>query len=259
MLIVLITGFILTKQKGEKMIKKTGMKFVIIAIMIISIFGCGSLVQVIPSFGNLGGGTSQGLDIDTIIAGLKEALKIGTQKAVEIVSRNNGFYSNASIRIPLPSELEEVEKTLRKIGLGSTIDNFIVDMNHAAEEAAKGAADIFIDAVMNMSISKAQQILSGPDNAATQYFEEQTRGKLYNIFHPVVKNAMDKIGVTQLFDFIIDKYNSIPFVTKVSFDVNRYISNKALDGLFHMLAEEEKKIRTDVSARVTDLLRKVFK
>jgi hypothetical protein len=198
------------------------------------------------------------LDEKTIIAGLKEALSIGTKNAVSIVSRANGYLSNPKIYIPLPDELSEVASRLRQIGLGKDVDRFIEDMNHSAEKAATGAVDIFVDAVKKMTLTDAINILRGPDNAATKYFEDNTRAKLYGAFFPVIKDAMARIGVTKLYKFLIDAYNKIPFVQKKTYDLDRYITNKALDGLFYMVAGEEKKIRKDPAARVTELLRKVF-
>jgi hypothetical protein len=198
------------------------------------------------------------LDEETIIAGLKEALEIGTDNAVQMVSKRNGFLNNPAIFIPLPGELEDMADVLKRIGMKKDVDKFINNMNHAAEEAAKGAADIFIDAITEMTLTDARNILEGADNAATTYFENKTRRDLYDVFYPVVKNAMDKVGLTNLFKFLVDTYNGIPGVRKTNFELNDYITNKGLDGLFYMLAEEEKKIRIDPVARVTDLLKEVF-
>ena len=200
----------------------------------------------------------QGLDEETIIAGLKEALEIGTKKAVEIVSKTDGYLKNSAIYIPLPEELNDFANTLRKIGMKKDVDRFINDMNHAAEKAATGAADIFVDAIKKMTLQDARKILQGADNAATVYFEKNTRNKLYDVFYPVVKSAMDKVGLTKLFKFLLDAYNRIPGMKKINFELNKYITDKGLDGLFLMLAKEEKKIRDDPAARVTDLLKKVF-
>jgi hypothetical protein len=138
------------------------------------------------------------------------------------------------------------------------VNKFVEDMNHAAEKAAEGAVDIFVDGIREMTLTDARKILEGPDNAATEYFENKTRGKLYDVFYPVVKKAMDNLGLTKLFKFLLDTYNGIPGVKKTNFELNDYITNKGLNGLFHMLAEEEKKIRIDPVARVTDLLKEVF-
>lgn len=198
------------------------------------------------------------LDEKTIIAGLKEALEIGTKNAVKVVSKVNGYLKNRDIYIPLPKELEDFTDVLRKIGMKKDVEKFIEDMNHSAEKAAEGAVDIFVDAITKMTLKDARKILEGPDDAATSYFEKQTRGKLYDVFYPVVKTAMDKVGLTKLFEFLVDTHNSIPGVKKIKFELNEYITNKGLDGLFFMLAKEEKKIRDDPAARVTDLLKEVF-
>jgi hypothetical protein len=228
-------------------------------LVVISLFsnGCvgvpGNVRDLVP-----GGSKEKKLDEKTIIAGLKEALEIGTKKAVEIVSQKNGYFKNKEIFIPLPDDLEKVAKKLRSIGLKKDVDRFIEDMNHAAEKAAEGAVKIFIDAIKEMTLKDARKILEGADNAATKYFEDKTRNKLFDVFFPVVKKAMDKLGVTKLYKFLIDSYNAIPGVKKAKYDLDSYITNRALDGLFFMLAREEKKIRKDPAARVTDLLKKVF-
>jgi hypothetical protein len=198
------------------------------------------------------------LDEKTIVAGLKEALEIGTQNAVRVVSQKNGYLANGKIRIPLPDDLNDFAEKLRKIGFGKDVDRFIDDMNHAAEKAATGAADIFVDAVKRMTLQDAINILHGADDAATHFFETQTRKKLYDMFFPVIKDSMDSIGVTKLYKKLLDAYNAIPFIRKKSYDLDKYITNKGLDGLFYMLSEEEKKIRHNPAARVTELLRRVF-
>jgi hypothetical protein len=222
-----------------------------IACMLL-VFGCKGLDKIIKSSG--GGG----LDEKTVIAGLKEALEIGTKNSVNIVSKEDGYFKNLEIKIPLPEDLEKVAKTVRDIGLGSQVDKFIKTMNRAAEQAAPKAVDIFVDAISKMTIQDALDILHGDDDAATRYFERHTRSKLYNIFRPIVKKVLDDVGVTSLFKTIMDAYNNLPYTKRVSFDLDDYVTNKALDGLFYMVAQEEKKIRKDPAARVTELLRKVF-
>ncbi|MBN1411037.1 MAG: DUF4197 domain-containing protein [Spirochaetales bacterium] len=227
--------------------------FIFCVILMVFLPGCVSIDKFLPT-----GTTTKKLDEKTIIAGLKEALEIGTKNAVKIVSKENGFLKNARISIPLPPDLKEWADRLRQIGLGSQVDKFISDMNHAAEKAAEKAPDIFVDAIKKMTLEDARNILAGADNAATQYFEKHTRKKLYGVFLPVVKGAMDKLGVTKLFKYLIDSYNKIPLVKKIRYDLDEYITNRGLDGLFLMLADEEKKIRRDPVARVTELLRTVF-
>ena len=199
-----------------------------------------------------------GLDESTVIAGLKEALRIGTQNAVDLVGRTNGYFHNARIALPLPQELKNVGDTLRRIGLGGKVDEFVRTMNRAAEEAAPKAVNIFVDAITKMTLQDAMGILRGADNAATAYFERKTRSALHSVFLPVVRQVLDQVGVTSLYQTLIRTYNAIPGMRRVTFDLNVYVTDKALDGLFLMLADEEKKIRKDPAARVTDLLRRVF-
>jgi len=199
-----------------------------------------------------------GLDEKTVIAGLKEALNVGTKNAVSLVSKADGYYKNPRISIPLPKDLKDVADTLKKIGLQKKVDEFVETLNRAAEKAAPKAVDIFVDAVTKMTVQDAMGILKGKDDEATRYFERKTRQALYEVFKPVVKKVLDEVGVTKLYKEILNAYNSIPGTKKISFDLDDYATNKALDGLFVMLADEEKKIRRDPAARVTDLLRKVF-
>jgi hypothetical protein len=199
------------------------------------------------------------LDEKTIIAGLKEALEVGTKKSVERVSQKDGYYGNPEIKIPMPKDLKKVEKTLRDAGLGKKVDDFILSMNRAAEKAAPQARDIFVKAIKEMTVQDARKILyDGKDDEATRYFEGKTRGPLYELFFPVVKDSLGKAGATKLYKELITKYNSLPLVEKKTYDLDKYVTDKALDGLFLMVAKEEAKIRKDPGARITELLRKVF-
>jgi hypothetical protein len=193
-----------------------------------------------------------------IIAGLKEALEIGTGNAVSYVSRLDGYYKNPDIRIPLPDNVQKAENLLRTVGFGSKVDAFEESMNRAAERAAPEARSLFVDAIKKMSISDARNILQGRDNEATLYFEDKTRGRLYELFKPIVHTAMSEVGVTQSYQELDTKVRSLPLGEKVSFDLDDYVTNKGLDGLFFMVAQEERKIRQDPAARVTDLLKEVF-
>ena len=232
-----------------------------ILLILIIVFGFSSCLTVsnldIPHL-TIGGGAAK-LDESTVISGLKEALEIGTRNAVDFLSTYNGFYDNPEVKIVLPEELEKVDTALRKIGLAKKMDDFEASMNHAAEEATVIAAEIFIDAITNMSFSDAWGILNGSDNAATQYLEINYRSDLYNKFFPIVKKSMDEVGLTQIYKRILDKYNAIPFIEKQKYDLDIYITDKALDALFLIVEREEKAIRVDPGARVTDLLKKVFK
>ena len=203
-------------------------------------------------------GLEQGLTESEIVDGLKEALEIGTSKAVTLVSEKNGYLKNPKIKIPLPKNVRKAESFLRSIGFGSKVDKFELSMNRAAERAAPKAKSIFWNAIKKMSFSDARQILKGPEDAATQYFRKKTSTQLQDEFKPIVNQAMSEVGVTQAYKSLDRKIRALPFTKSLSFDLDQYVTDKALDGLFLMLAEEEKKIRQDPTARVTDLLKKVF-
>jgi hypothetical protein len=206
---------------------------------------------------NLLGG-EKGLGEDEIVKGLKQALEIGTSNAVKTVSQTNGYFKNPKIRIPLPEKVQKVEKLLRAAGFGNQVDKFELSMNRAAERAAPEAKAIFWDAIRQMSFGDARQILDGSDDAATQYFQDKTGSRLQEIFKPITRQAMSEVGVTRYYQSIDDKIKTIPYADQMRFDLDQYVTDKALSGLYLMLAEEEKKIRQDPAARVTELLRKVF-
>ena len=202
--------------------------------------------------------TGNKLSTDQITRGLKEALSIGTDKAVEAASQEDGYFNNPDIRIPLPSKVTKMEKLLDAAGMGQQVDDFRLSMNRAAEQAAPEAKDLFLDAITQMSFSDAQNILEGGDNAATLYFKDKTYGRLQEIFQPIVHDSMSKTGVTRQYQGIEGKIDSIPFAGSLNLDLDQYVTDKALDGLFLLIAGEEKKIREDPAARATDLLKDVF-
>ena len=206
----------------------------------------------------LGGSGSTGLTNDEITAGLKEALEVGTEKAVTLVSQAEGYYGNPDIKIPLPESVQKVEKLLRAAGYGQKVDAFELSMNRAAERAAPEAKSIFQDAITQMSFEDAGKILNGRDNEATLYFEDKTSGRLQELFKPIVEDSMGEVGVTRSFQDLNAKAESMPFGKSLSFDLDQYVTDGALQGLFKMLAEQERQIRTQPAARVTDLLQKVF-
>lgn len=190
--------------------------------------------------------------------GLKEALQVGTANAVKLTGRQDGYFGNEAIRILMPEKLKMVEKGLRAVGYGPKVDEFVLSMNRAAESAAPAAREIFVGALREMTFDDARRILGGGDNAATEYFRSKTSERLRASFRPVVEKSMAQAGVTQRYDDLIGRYRSVPFARGVSFDVNDYVVDAALAGLFHMIAREEKEIRTNPAARVTDLLRSTF-
>ncbi|GAA4433273.1 DUF4197 domain-containing protein [Ravibacter arvi] len=212
--------------------------------------------------GLLGGENSEakggGLSEKEIISGLKEALAQGIKKGATQASSPDGFLKNEVIKLLLPPELQRAESTLRKMGLGPEVDKFIVSLNRAAEGAAKESVPIFANAVTSMSITDALSILNGADTAATSYLKQKTNTQLYKAFSPVVKNTLDKNHVSRYYTDLANAYNKVPLVKKINPDLIQYATQKTMDGLFHLVGEEEKKIRKDPVARVTQTLKKVF-
>jgi hypothetical protein len=195
----------------------------------------------------------------TIVAGLKQALEIGAGQAVSLTGTTDGYFGNAAIKILMPAKLQSVETALRAVGYGPQLDAFVLSMNRAAEKAAPAAKDIFVGAIQQMTFEDARKILSGGDTAATDYFREKTTPELTAAFKPVVEASMNEVGVTKQYKELVGRYEAIPFVGGlVSFDLDQYVVSKALDGLFLVLGDEERKIRKDPAARVTDLLKQVF-
>ena len=203
-------------------------------------------------------GLSEELSTDKIISGLKDALHVGTENAVEITSRVNGYYKNPEIRIPLPETVQKVEGILRTVGYGKQVDAFELSMNRAAEKAAPAAKSIFWDAIKKMSFTDARKILDGADDAATLYFKDKTYQPLYDMFKPTISETMGKVGVTRRYQDLAKKIQTVPFTEGLTVDLDDYVTNGALDGLFTMLAAEEKKIREDPAARITPILKEVF-
>ena len=201
------------------------------------------------------------LDNSTIVKGLKEALATGTERAVTEVARPDGYFGNRLIKILLPDKVQQAADILGRIGYQQQVDEFVLSMNRAAEKAAPRAASFFGDAIRQMTVEDAKGILSGGDTAATKFFENKTRQQLFETFKPAVAKSMDQVGTARTYKEMIGTYDTIPLASLVgapSLDLDTYVTNKALDGLFIMVGEEEKKIRTNPTARTTDLLRKVF-
>jgi hypothetical protein len=191
-------------------------------------------------------------------SGLKEALQIGTDRAVSLTGTTDGYFKNPAIKILLPDSLKSAEKGLRLAGLGSKIDEFELSMNRAAEKAAPAARNIFKEAVLQMSFEDARKILTGGDTSATEYFKTKTSAKLAASFKPTVEAAMEETGVVKQYKALAGGLQSLPFGRSQNFDITNYVVGKALGGLFHMLGQEEKKIRTDPAAQITPLLKEVF-
>jgi hypothetical protein len=206
--------------------------------------------------GNNSGQT--GLSNDEIINGLKEALSVGSNNSAGSASKVDGYLKNARLFIPFPPEAQEMKAKLVKLGMQKKVTEFETSLNRAAEEAAKKAAPVFLDAIKNMSIQDGMKILKGADTAATQYLRENTSNGLYAQFLPIVKEAVNKVKVTSYWNPLVTKYNKLPGVKKQNPDLNDYVTRRAISGLFLLVADEEAKIRKDPLARVTDILKKVF-
>lgn len=190
---------------------------------------------------------------------IREALSVGIDKAVAAASQKGGYLDNEAIKIKFPDKFSMIENGLRKAGMGEKIDEFEVSVNSAAEKAAPQAKEILLDALMDMSIDDAKNLLSGGDTAATDYFRKSSSDRLYEAFQPYIQNAMEEYRVTQAYNQVIESYSKIPLAKKPNLvSADKYAIDKALDGLFHLVAEQEKKIRTDPSARATELLKTVF-
>lgn len=199
-----------------------------------------------------------GLSNDDVIKGLKEALSVGTNNSSASASKVDGFLKNEKIKIPFPQEAIDMKNTLDKLGLKSQTDKFVETLNRGAEEAAKEAAPIFLNAITNMSIGDGFAILNGKDTAATSYLKGKTHAELMTAFLPKVKAALQKVNVTKYWKPLMTRYNKIPGVKKQNPDLDNYVTSKAMEGLFSLVADEEVKIRKDPAARVSDILKKVF-
>ena len=206
---------------------------------------------------SLGQRSTAGLSDDKIIAGLKQALQVSTSKAVAITGKPDGFLKNQAIKILLPPKLETVGKGMRMLGMGAKVDELEVGMNRAAEQATPQAKAIFLAALKRMTFDDARRILTGGDTAATDYFKRASTGDLTTAFSPIVHRAMLHVGVVQQYDQVI---KSAPGGSAIAgqFDLDKYVVGKTLDGLFHMLGEQEKQIRKNPAAQTTALLKEVF-
>jgi len=205
-----------------------------------------------------GVGSGGGLSDARVGSGLQEALRVGTENAVFQTSAIDGFFLNAAIKILMPKQIQSIEQPLRMVGFGPQIDDFILNMNRAAEKAVPFAKEIFWDAIGQMTFDDARKILDGSDTAATDYFKAKTSKKLQTAFLPSVTDVMNQVGVNRQYNDLMGRYKEVPFSKSVTFDANQYVTEKATDGIFYVVAQEEKKIRTNPAARVTDLLKDVF-
>jgi hypothetical protein len=214
--------------------------------------------QVDQILKGLGGSSGPALSDAKIGSGLKEVLKVGTENAVVTTGTVDGYFKNQAIKILMPKNLRFLEQGLRAVGYGPQIDEFVLSMNRAAERAAPFAKEIFWDAIGEMTIDDARKILMGSDTAATDYFKSKTSKKLAVAFRPTVEKTMNEVGVTRQYKELVGRYESIPFAKSATFDIDGYVVDRGIDGLFYVVGLEEKKIRTNPAARVNDLLKEVF-
>ena len=242
------TIFVITLTKYKTM------KKLVLSLFAFSLFGCAEMQQVLDQLPQGTGVLSQA----EIGSGLKEALNNGITKQVSKLTATDGFFKNEAVKILLPEELQTVDKKLRQIGMSKLADEGLKVINRAAEDAVKEATPIFVDAVKQMTFNDAKNIFMGNESSATTYLQNTTSTALYAKFNPVIKNSYTKVGADKVWSQIITKYNSIPLVKKVNPDLTDYTTNKAMEGVFKMIAVEEKDIRTNLSSRSSDLLKKVF-
>ncbi len=200
----------------------------------------------------------ESLSTEEVAAGLKEALTKGASKGSDLVSQVDGYFKNAEIKIPFPPEVQKVETKLRQMGMGDQVDKFVLALNRGAEDAAKEAKPIFVTAIKQMTIQDAWSILKGEDDSATQYLKRTTTSQLTEKFKPVIQKSLEKTNATKYYKDLVTTYNKIPLVQKVNPNLDDYATEKAISGLFVMVAKEEKSIRDNPTARTTELLKKVF-
>ena len=230
------------------------LKRILCLLVVFQLTSCAELQNVVNNLPN----STKTITQDQMGNGLRAALEKGITEQVTKLTAENGFYSNELVKIVLPAELQKVDEGLRKIGLGNLADKGIQALNTAASDAVKTATPIFVDAVKEITFADAKNILLGEDNAATNYLQTKTNTALYNSFKPVIKNSFDKVGADQIWSNLINKYNSIPFINKVNPDLTDYVTQEALEGVYTMIAVEEKDIRKNVASRTSTLLQQVF-
>lgn len=235
----------------SKYLKLTG----IIVVLSLTFFGC-DREQIKQRLENAG--IQRKMSNEDIVMGLKEALTKGIEKGSDQASKVDGYFKNPNIKLQFPSDIKKVEDVIRDMGLGSVVDKFVKTLNTAAEYAASEAKPIFVDAIKSLTIQDAWNILQSENNAATQFLKENTYSELSTKFKPVIQSALEKSKTTKYYNTIITTYNKIPLLENVNPDLDDYATDKAIDGLFNLIADEEEKIREDPFARTTEILKNVF-
>ena len=232
------------------------MKKITALLLTFTLFSCTELQQIAETVASPSG--QSGVSDLMIGNGLREALDFGIDKQVTKLTSKDGFYKNELVKILLPEELQKVDKALRSIGLANLADEGIKALNRAAEDAVSEATPIFVNAVKDINFNDVQTILLGTDDAATEYLTGKTQAALYAKFQPVIQNSFNKVGADQIWTNLINKYNALPLTGSVNPDLTDYVTQQALQGVYKMIAIEEKEIRTKVSSRTTTLLQRVF-
>lgn len=241
----------------------------VLAGLVAAVFACTAAAQLpklddlLKGAGSLGrqpaaGTGAAATDEKTGAAGIREALAVGTERAVKSLSQVNGYFGNEAVKILMPSSIQKVADVARMAGYQKQVDEFVLSMNRAAEAAVPLAARHFGDAIREMTLDDVRGILTGGDTAATDFFRRKTGDRLYAAFKPVVSKKVDEVGATRAYKSMMGRYESVPMMGGQSLDLDDYVTRKSLDGLFHMVAQEERKIRTNPAARTTELLRSVF-
>ena len=228
---------------------------VVVGLLLVAAPAWAQLDQILRG---LGLGRSSPLADARIAMGLKEALQVATDQAVMLTGKVDRYFGNQVIKILMPDKLKSLETGLRAVGYGPQVDEFVLSMNRAAERAAPAAKQIFLEAIGEMTFDDARKILDGPDTAATDFFKSKTTGRLTAAFRPVIDRSMDEVGVVRQYKQLVGRFEAIPFVKAQAIDLDDYITDKALDGLFHVLGEQERQIRRDPAARTTELLKEIF-
>ncbi len=234
-------------------------RLLITLLFIGTLFNC-TTTQINNTVNTVGGvlANGGGLTTEEVGKGLKEALIQGVSKGTAQASQTDGYLKNNLLKILMPPEMVKVDQRLRSLGMNKLMDDFMLTMNRGAEDAAKEAKPIFVSAITSMTIQDAWNILKGDNDAATKYLKTATGTQLYTSFKPVIKNSLEKVNATKYYTEIISTYNKIPFIEKINPDLNDYVTNKAVDGLFVLVQQEETNIRENPAARASELLKKVF-
>lgn len=227
----------------------------VVSLMFVAAPAWAQLDTILRGLGLTQSGTLSDVKIGV---GLKEALQVATDNSVTLTAKADGYFGNHAIKILMPEKLKSLETGLRAVGYGPQVDEFVLSMNRAAERAAPAAKQIFLDAIGEMTFDDARKILNGGDTAATDFFKTKTRDRLTAAFKPVIDRSMTEVGVTRQYKELVGRFEAIPFIKTQTFDLDGYVTGKGLDGLFHVLGEQEGQIRVNPAARTTDLLKEVF-